>query len=257
MLWCEQHKAAYERAKLDAAFVFNRCPICGRSVCNGCFHVSETGEFVSDGSVLTYTTLNTQDIVPTWKSHGKSAFDAAVDVFVYIAQDPSESKIRSWVWANVPPSRAFEDIILEEWAEEPDALEDWMDMVVDEGLYARFQATWQDFDESQAEESWDEEDAQDTTPAYPTEELTALDFTGKTFVLTGDFQNHDGDRDIIKQAIEAKGGKCTGAISGKTSYLVLGDFEEIGAKKLEQAQAQQEKGSGLKIITESTLFKFL
>ena len=46
LLWNEQHRAAYERAKLDAAFVFNRCPVCGRSVCNRCFHLSETG--VSD-----------------------------------------------------------------------------------------------------------------------------------------------------------------------------------------------------------------
>jgi len=46
ILWSDQHKAAYERAKLDAAFVFNRCPACGRRVCNECFHLSETG--VSD-----------------------------------------------------------------------------------------------------------------------------------------------------------------------------------------------------------------
>jgi len=46
ILWSDQHKAAYERAKLDAAFVFNRCPACNRSVCNECFHLSETG--VSD-----------------------------------------------------------------------------------------------------------------------------------------------------------------------------------------------------------------
>ena len=46
MLWNDQHKAAYERAKLDAAFSFNRCSACGRGVCNQCFHLSETG--VSD-----------------------------------------------------------------------------------------------------------------------------------------------------------------------------------------------------------------
>ena len=46
ILWNDQHKAAYERAKLDAAFVFNHCPECKRSVCNECFHLSETG--VSD-----------------------------------------------------------------------------------------------------------------------------------------------------------------------------------------------------------------
>ena len=46
LLWTEQRKAAAERAKLDAAFVFNRCPVCGRGVCDNCFYLSETG--VSD-----------------------------------------------------------------------------------------------------------------------------------------------------------------------------------------------------------------
>ena len=46
ILWSDQHNAAYERARLDAAFVFNRCPVCRCSVCNECFHLSETG--VSD-----------------------------------------------------------------------------------------------------------------------------------------------------------------------------------------------------------------
>ena len=46
ILWSDQHKAAYKRAELDAAFMFNRCPACGRSVCNQCFYLSETG--VSD-----------------------------------------------------------------------------------------------------------------------------------------------------------------------------------------------------------------
>ena len=44
MLWNDQHQAAYERAKLDAAFSFNRCPACGRHVCNECFHLAETGD---------------------------------------------------------------------------------------------------------------------------------------------------------------------------------------------------------------------
>ena len=46
MLWNDQHTAAYERAKRDAGFEFNRCPMCGRGVCNACFHLSGTG--VSD-----------------------------------------------------------------------------------------------------------------------------------------------------------------------------------------------------------------
>jgi len=43
MLWNEQHRAAYERASLDASFEFNRCPVCGRRVCKECFYVSGSG----------------------------------------------------------------------------------------------------------------------------------------------------------------------------------------------------------------------
>lgn len=43
MVWNDQHKAAFDRANLDASFVFSRCPLCGRRVCDACFYVSETG----------------------------------------------------------------------------------------------------------------------------------------------------------------------------------------------------------------------
>lgn len=43
MLWSEQHRAAYERAKRDVSFGFNHCPMCGRWVCKNCFYLSETG----------------------------------------------------------------------------------------------------------------------------------------------------------------------------------------------------------------------
>ena len=46
LLWRDQHEAAFARSNRDASFVFNRCPECGRRVCNECFHLAETG--VSD-----------------------------------------------------------------------------------------------------------------------------------------------------------------------------------------------------------------
>jgi hypothetical protein len=42
MLWNGQHEAAYERANREALFFFNRCPVCGRLVCDDCFHATET-----------------------------------------------------------------------------------------------------------------------------------------------------------------------------------------------------------------------
>ena len=43
MLWNNQHKEAYERVSREASLAFNRCPACGRWVCNACFFLSETG----------------------------------------------------------------------------------------------------------------------------------------------------------------------------------------------------------------------
>lgn len=40
LLWTRQHGEAYERANSEARFEFNRCPACGRRVCDQCFYVS-------------------------------------------------------------------------------------------------------------------------------------------------------------------------------------------------------------------------
>lgn len=81
--------------------------------------------------------------------------------------------------------------------------------------------------------------------------------SGSAFVLTGDFIHCGGDRDEVKTLIESKGGRCTAAVSGKTSYLVLGGQGGFGEKKVEKVQELQEKGKDIKIITEDNLFKFL
>ena len=72
-----------------------------------------------------------------------------------------------------------------------------------------------------------------------------------------DFQNCDGDRKAVEELIAAKGGRCTSAVSGKTNYLVLGDFGSAGAKKVEKALEVKEKGKDIQIITEYDLFRFL
>lgn len=79
------------------------------------------------------------------------------------------------------------------------------------------------------EAEWDEEDIDwdeyfDDVPDYPTEEIDSLDFVGKTFVLTGDFQNCKESRDEVKKLIEKRGGRCTGSVSGKTNFLVTWRF---------------------------------
>ncbi|WP_251318865.1 BRCT domain-containing protein [Flintibacter muris] len=89
------------------------------------------------------------------------------------------------------------------------------------------------------------------------EQVTELTVQGSAFVLSGTFVHYNDDRDKIKALIVAKGGRCTASVSGKTNYLVLGSQGSFGEKKVEQAQALQENGKDIKIITEETLFKFL
>lgn len=55
---------------------------------------------------------------------------------------------------------------------------------------------------------------------------------GKTFVVSGVFSHYG--RDEIKQVIEQHGGKVSGSVSAKTSYLLAGD--EAGPSKLDKAR---------------------
>ena len=64
---------------------------------------------------------------------------------------------------------------------------------------------------------------------------------GLSIVISGVFQRHS--RDELKQLIELHGGKNTGSISAKTSYVLAGD--NMGPAKLEKA-----KTLGVPIISE-------
>jgi len=49
LLWTRQHDEAYERASGEAPTDFNRCPVCGRRVCDECFALSpEVAEVGTD-----------------------------------------------------------------------------------------------------------------------------------------------------------------------------------------------------------------
>ena len=91
----------------------------------------------------------------------------------------------------------------------------------------------------------------------PFDRVPAVTIPGSAFVLTGEFAHCGNDREAIKAKILEKGGRCTQAVSGKTSYLVIGSFGDYGARKLEQVQAQRAKGSAIKIIREEDLFAAL
>ena len=72
-------------------------------------------------------------------------------------------------------------------------------------------------------------------------------FTGLTFVLTGTLPTMS--RDEASELIKAQGGKVSGSVSKKTSYVVVG---EAAGSKLTKAQ-----DLGVKIIDENELLKML
>ncbi len=91
----------------------------------------------------------------------------------------------------------------------------------------------------------------------PFDRVTSVAVAGSAFVLTGEFEHCGNDREAIKGKIQAKGGRVTGAISGKTNYLVIGSYGGFGERKLEQVKEQRAKGKDLKIIREEDLFAAL
>jgi len=73
---------------------------------------------------------------------------------------------------------------------------------------------------------------------------------GKTFVITGSL-NHFANRDEAKEKIEAAGGKVSGSVSAKTSYLVNNDTTSTSGKN------KKAKELNIPIISEEELIKML
>ena len=257
------------------------------------FRLKETGVFTSDGEKLYYETISCEEVEDTWETLGCETFDAAVDFFAQFVVNPNKKELQKWVKEFVLPNDCYNYVEIGE--EIYDFLEDnffdvpfvdYRSSMCD--FKSRFQIDtdsywssmedfasstygWDNFDEKfeldylGSDEEFDEwydilcngEDEFDELPDYPTEEITSLDFKGKRFVLTGDFQNIKDSRDDIRQLIESKGGKCTAAISGKTNYLVIGDFGNAGESKIKKALAEKEKRDDIKIISEYDMFKFI
>lgn len=91
----------------------------------------------------------------------------------------------------------------------------------------------------------------------PFDRVSSVAVSGSTFVLTGDFEKDPEDRDEVKRLIEARGGRCTGSVSGKTNYLVVGALGNFGQRKIEQVQEQRAKGKTIRIIREADLMAAL
>jgi DNA ligase (NAD+) len=84
------------------------------------------------------------------------------------------------------------------------------------------------------------------SPASNLQSATRGPLTGKTFVITGTLSI---DRDAMKALIESKGGKVSGSVSAKTSYVLAG---QGGGSKRDKAEKL-----GVKVIDEEELERML
>ena len=68
-------------------------------------------------------------------------------------------------------------------------------------------------------------------------------FAGMTFVITGSVE-HFANRKELQALIESKGGKATGSVTSKTTYLINNDTQSSSSKN------KKAKELGIEVITE-------
>lgn len=73
---------------------------------------------------------------------------------------------------------------------------------------------------------------------------------GVTFVITGSLNNYE-NRNVLKEIIENAGGKVSGSVSAKTSYLINNDLTSNSGKN------KKAKELGIPIIDEETISRWL
>ena len=84
----------------------------------------------------------------------------------------------------------------------------------------------------------------------PKENQNAQIFEGMNFVITGSV-NHFANRNEVKAVIEARGGKVTGSVTGKTNYLINNDTTSSSSKN------KKAKELNIPIISEEMFLEML
>ena len=82
------------------------------------------------------------------------------------------------------------------------------------------------------------------------EKSNGVDLSGKTFVITGSL-THYKNRDELVSVIEQLGGKVSGSVSAKTSYLINNDVASTSGKN------KKAKDLGIPIISEEDFLKMI
>ena len=76
-----------------------------------------------------------------------------------------------------------------------------------------------------------------------------------SFVVSGTF---DGiTRDRVEDFINSKGGSVKSAVSGKTSYLIVGSLMEDGREITQGGKYKKAKDKGIPILTELEFEAFI
>ena len=75
-------------------------------------------------------------------------------------------------------------------------------------------------------------------------------FEDMTFVITGSVE-HFANRKELQEAIEVRGGKATGSVTSKTTYLINNDVASNSSKN------KKAKDLGVPIISEEEFIKML
>ena len=75
-------------------------------------------------------------------------------------------------------------------------------------------------------------------------------FAGMVFVITGSVE-HFANRKELQQVIESRGGKATGSVTSKTTYLINNDTASNSSKN------KKAKELGIPIISEKDFLKLL
>ena len=83
---------------------------------------------------------------------------------------------------------------------------------------------------------------------FEKEAAASNELEGKVFVITGSVE-HFANRNELKDYIEARGGKVTGSVTAKTSYLINNDITSTSSKN------KTAKELGVPIITEEDFLK--
>lgn len=85
---------------------------------------------------------------------------------------------------------------------------------------------------------------------FAAEETVGEKFAGKVFVITGSVE-HFANRNELKEVIEREGGKVTGSVTAKTSYLINNDSLSNSSKN------KKAKELDIPILTEEEFLKML